>query len=163
MIFLSSSDFESLQYRIVQSNYLNQIEIRPSAIQIHIFSVLLAHLQVKSSCCPVKVTVNNSNFKLQEWNSPCFTGDHLIPRMFLGLVFSWWELHKSAVIDRAVLLYTRQRPALAELAHGSMVLQQQGSMHSLATEGMWGCYAEPEILTCYANCTECFHSYIYSR
>lgn len=32
MIFLSSSDFESLQYSIVQSSYLNQIEIHPSAI-----------------------------------------------------------------------------------------------------------------------------------
>lgn len=44
MIFLSSSDFESLQYRIVQYNHLNQIEIHPSAIHIQILSVLLAHL-----------------------------------------------------------------------------------------------------------------------
>lgn len=44
MIFLSSSDYESLQYRFVQSSYLNQIEIHPSAIQIQILSVLLAHL-----------------------------------------------------------------------------------------------------------------------
>lgn len=44
MIFLSSSDFESLQYEFVQSSYLKQIEIHPSAIQIQILSVLLARL-----------------------------------------------------------------------------------------------------------------------
>lgn len=95
------------------------------------------------------MTVNNSNFKLQEWNSPCFTGDHLFPRPFLGLVFSWWELHNSAVMARAVLLYTRRRSGPGRV---SAVLHPSSAAHG-GYRGMWGHYTEPKTLTPYANCT----------
>lgn len=69
----------------------------------------------------------------------------LIPRMFLGLAFSWWRLRTGAA---AVLLY-RVWPWQGQCQE---VCQPCRAACPPEDTGMWGCHSEPETLTC-ANCT----------
>lgn len=69
----------------------------------------------------------------------------LIPRMFLGLAFSWWRLRTGAA---AVLLY-RAWPWQRQCQE---VCQPCRAACPPGDTGMWGCHSEPETLTC-ANCT----------